>query len=634
MTVFYPKQLSKNHCKMLFDESGIDPTVAQERGYMTVRSGAGLLDFRKYQRRPGLIIPVRSPSGATSRRLRPDRPRKGKDGKPRKYEQPAETPNMLDVHPRNVEALGDASTDLWVTEGEKKADALTSRGLCAVALFGVWGWCVTGTKGRELLACWEHIALKGRRVYVVFDADIMEKENVQLALERLVAALEGRGAEVMVVYLPGPEKGVDDYLVVGHSVNELKMLARTFEPSDIGRIRLCRDEKLRAALEDLEDRFWAEEWKGQGGHSDRDIALKLIEAAERTGKVVTDGVRVVMSHGTLALESKVSSRTLCKALKRLEERGLLYRDNEGRKSDKAGAFVLRASVKYYEGKQGPGGKVAPTLQEYDPGTLHLRAPRLRWSSPKYTPRRGVIRGTREVRQGPLPERRPAIKRLGKVRGAVLDALDSAGGSATLPEIAAILHRKRPRDIRRRILPMLEDAGIIVVVDDVVSLTAGWLEALDVQRKLGKEIEAEEVARGRLERKRKAFHGRHRVKPDPVPSEKEMDEYRESRPARRRQAIASAIARLFEAEPEQRGRRAGQITCRLPCYMPAGFPWWPKGPVTEAEVEAILDGEAGPVATDALPPEPEPPPAPHPLDCGCLDCSIPTPKYARPYRGAA
>ncbi len=95
--------------------------------------------------------------------------------------------------------------------------------------------------------------------------------------------------------------GVDDYLAAGHTVAELKALARRFEPRDVDRIRLSRDERLRAAVEDLERRFWAQEWKGQGGFSDRDVALKLVEAARRHGKVVEGGIRIVKSWGTLQL---------------------------------------------------------------------------------------------------------------------------------------------------------------------------------------------------------------------------------------------------------------------------------------------------------------------------------------------
>jgi Asp-tRNA(Asn)/Glu-tRNA(Gln) amidotransferase A subunit family amidase len=62
----------------------------------------------------------------------------------------------------------------------------------------VWNWQRDG----DLLPCWEYISLKGRRAYVVFDSDVMGKEGVQLALERLVRALEDRGAEILVIYLP------------------------------------------------------------------------------------------------------------------------------------------------------------------------------------------------------------------------------------------------------------------------------------------------------------------------------------------------------------------------------------------------------------------------------------------------
>ena len=506
--------LNREHQKMLFEESGISPEIVAERGYGTVRSRTELLDFKKYQRRPGLVIPVSSPSGAASRRLRPDRPRKGKDGKPRKYEQPADTPNMLDVHPQMLEEARSGAGDLWVTEGEKKADSLTSRGLCTVALFGVWGWCVKGTKGRALLPCWDHVRLRGRRVYVVFDRDVMEKEGVQLALERFVPALETQGAEVLVVYLPGPEKGVDDYLVAGHTVAELKMLARKFEPADFGRIRLSRDEKLRALVEDLERRWWAEEWKGRGGHSDRDIALQLIEAAVRCGKIHADGLRVRVSWGRLQVGSKVARRTLAKALVRLEERGFLYRDNEGRKADKAGAFVLRAKVDQYGERDASEGKVTQRFQASDPGGLLSQVPRLRWSRPKYTPKRGTVAGTRKVRESKPPAARERIERLGKIRGAVVDALVVSGGSCTLAELCEALHRKCARDLRRRILPMLEDARILTVEGDAVTLADNWREALDEAREIGGELEADETARRDLEKKRKGYHGRHKVKVSP------------------------------------------------------------------------------------------------------------------------
>lgn len=151
-----------------------------------------------------------------------------------------------------------------------------------------------------------------------------------------------------------------------------------------------------------------------------------------------------------------------------------------------------------------------------------------WSSPGSQPRRGTVRGTRKPRQGPPPEPRPAVKRLGKIRGAILDVLDAAGGTATLAELCGTLHRKRPRDLRRRLLPMLEEAGIVSVNGDRVSLAADWLDRLEEARELGGEIEAEYLARVRMREKSEAFRNRHKARVDPAPTEEEMDRRREAR----------------------------------------------------------------------------------------------------------
>src|SRR5215210_3458823 len=162
--------------------------------------------------------------------------------------------------------------------------------------------------------------------------------------------LEELGAAVLVVYLPAVngdgKAGVDDYLAAGGTVAELHLMAAPYQPVDVGAERMSRDEKLRAGLEDLERRFWDTEWEGMGGASARDVYLKLIESARRHGKVVEDGIRVTKAQGPLALEAKVAGRTLWKALNKLEEWHLIPRDNEGRKPDKSGAFVLRANVSH------------------------------------------------------------------------------------------------------------------------------------------------------------------------------------------------------------------------------------------------------------------------------------------------
>ena len=75
----------------------------------------------------------------------------------------------------------------------KKGDALANRGLCAVALLGVWNWRGSNDRGGKVaLPEWEYVALNGREVYVVFDSDVMLKPGVHAAMVRLKAFLEAR----------------------------------------------------------------------------------------------------------------------------------------------------------------------------------------------------------------------------------------------------------------------------------------------------------------------------------------------------------------------------------------------------------------------------------------------------------
>lgn len=220
--------IAPNH-QLLIDGSSISPEVAAERGYATATTKADLraIGFGPSQQlAPALVIPVFGADGELATyQIRPDRPRLNRDGKVVKYETKARTGIVLDVPPRARQWLRDRQRPLFITEGVRKADAAVSRGLCCIALLGVWNW----RDSDGLLPDWEYIGTKGRRVYVVFDSDVMEKEAVHLALRRLKALLEQRGAEVRVIYLPGGDGGakvgLDDFLVAGHTADELVALA-------------------------------------------------------------------------------------------------------------------------------------------------------------------------------------------------------------------------------------------------------------------------------------------------------------------------------------------------------------------------------------------------------------------------
>jgi hypothetical protein len=207
-----------------------------------------------------------------------------------------------------------------------------------------------------------------------------------------------------------------------------------------------------------------------------------------------------------------------------------------------------------------------------------------------------------VRKGTRRPPRDPIKRLGKIRGHIVDVLEAAGGEASLQEITAAMHKARPRDLvrakttkrgRNGPVIMLLQAGIVEWACDVgtrqevLRLTPDWLEALENARELGKEVDADELAKTRHKLKSRAFHSRHERQADEAPTEDEMQERRKARPRERQAAIRDAIAHLFAEKPVYRNMRVGQITCAL--KLPPDFPRGEIGHPKDAEVAAILDG---------------------------------------------
>ena len=202
-----PDPLSPDHRRMLEVDSGIDSDVVAARGYRTVTSKAelGRLGFTSTQQRvPALLLPVWDLSGEIATyQLRSDLPRIV-NGKAVKYETPTRSRMALDVPPSIREQVRDVTVPLLVTEGVKKADAAVSRGLACVALLGVWNWRGADDQGgKRLLADFERIPWNGRRVSIVFDSDLLEKDPVALALLRLGRVLrDSLKADVRVVRLP------------------------------------------------------------------------------------------------------------------------------------------------------------------------------------------------------------------------------------------------------------------------------------------------------------------------------------------------------------------------------------------------------------------------------------------------
>lgn len=519
-----PATLFHSHRRMLFDESGLDPGVVAERGYETVVRRSDLPEFKKYQRRagpdtPALRVPMYSPDGITRlSQIRPHTPRVPG----LKYETPTGADLIIDVHPRMRDRVRHGDEPILTTEGCKTGDAATSRDIPTIVLAGVWGWCVPKVKPYKLRPCWDHVNLEGREVNIAFDSDCMTKQNVQQALEALARCLEERGAVVKVIYLPdaqdGSKQGIDDYLSAGGTIKQMFMLARTFEPSDIGEIRMSRDEKLRAAIGDLwrgiHDTDWMHfvgqpkpnadgEIKGHWarGHTARNVKRALTRIATRSGKLEAGAVVVRAGLRSLSEESGVSKDSTGKAIKHLEADGqieVLPPENK-KKARRYRLLLPSARVGHYEGKA-PGEKSVKGVPPSCP-TLALTpsSPNLRWSSPggrrrrefELVPGRPVVRSTGAPARDEQEEVSPYIKRLGPHRGAVLDTLEAAGGEMDLKDLCEALHRKRPWDVRRRILSDLEESGIIECEGDVIKLAHEWRTRLDEKREADGEIEVAE-----------------------------------------------------------------------------------------------------------------------------------------------
>jgi hypothetical protein len=526
---FYTKALSKQHQDMLYQESAIEPSVAQARGYRTIRHRSEVPEeFAKWQRRLGLLVPTNSPDGKTSgHQLRPGKPiTRKKSGSAPKYETPIGSRITLDVNPLMLEEVRSSDGDLWVTEGPKKVDALTSRGEPTVGIIGVWNFAEPGSKSRVPLACWNHVRVRGRRVIIVYDADAQTNADVHEAQRRLVAMLEELGAIVLVVYLPAVngdgKAGVDDYLAGGGTVAELRLMAAPHQSVDVGAERMSGDERLRAALEELRAAWWGTDWNqivGTGdkphwmrGYTVRDVEEAMLRLAARWGKVTPQGVRFTAGLRTITDEAGKGKPATGKAIKHLEAEGrLLIHEPEGGRKARSYTLLAGRAHRYHKGGMGAAGgeNVTPELLECDPCGNGLRAPnvpRLRWSAPaqhrRIVRRKQLVAGRVRTVSFVVGEDRPRIVRLDPRRGAIVDHLEASGGRAMMAEICEALGIKRSRDLRRRLLPMLQEAGIIECEGDVISLTAAWGERLEEERRRSGEIEAQERQKARHDEERR------------------------------------------------------------------------------------------------------------------------------------
>ncbi len=629
--------LSEEHRRMLYDESGISPEVAAERGVRSILEGRELppvYSWRQKKRAPGLLFTLHRPNGETSHVFRPDEPDPERPGV--KYLQAPKKGggdgNVLDVHPSLRHLLEDRSTPVVFVEGIKKADAITSAGrtseanLLVAGISGTWNWLSEG----EPIPDMYDVPVEGRRAYVCFDSDMLRKPGVQMAAERLAEHLEGRGAEVLLVYLSdrpdGSKTGADDFLAseAGGTLEELLDLARPFDPEELQREKLSRSERLRRSLAYLARRGGELPTKTRRDCSKLAAWRACVTVATRRGKPVGDGVEVRVPAMTGAEIAGMSQPTFSKCVRDLADDGLIRRINPSRRED-AVSYVLLVPGGVFlskeggprgpEGaeKEGPGGGVPHGDKEIPP---LAPLPELRWSKPGRKAKRGVVEGTRRVRQGrALSDDSPSVRRPGKKRLEIVRYLLENGGAATREELLERFGGARTawRDFKRQTLADLlgrrrqyrgEELSVgppvIELDDDGIHLVTDWREALEKHRELGGEEEAANQQKVDHLIQRANYRKRHETEPDRHPANAHADGWAEELepdpPEKSGEATAedapplSPLAAAVGAYLERNPRDA----CQSPGWI-AGTLWafelYP-GKTTPAEITAALDELGG------------------------------------------
>jgi len=588
MQTSYPNHgsgtLSDSHRRTLEVGSAISREVLEENGVRTITYCRELpegFSRRQRERVPGILFTVARPNGKTDWIYRPNAADPERPGL--KYEARCKAlgspGNVLAISTGQRHLVDDVSVPVIFVEGMKKMLSIVSAArragavVLVVAIGGVWNWMSDGKPISDMF----DIPVEGRKVYICFDSDVFRNPDVSDAARRFASHLKGRSAVVYLCYLPdqadGSKTGADDFLAHVHSYRKLMALMRLYDPRDLQAERLSRDEKLQAGVDylwrDWHERDWmhflgdAERPNWQRGHTVRDVKEAFIELAAQTGKVDGHGIVVRVGLRRLAELSAKTAPSVGHAVKHLEADGQLEILPPDDKSKARSYRLLVPRATLYSMEEDP--TEGPRLEDGFRRCKGLRAPtapRLRWSSParKVQRFRDVTPGTRRVRWTrrfhkdiTMKESRihfpdtPCVKRLGPHRCAILDALEAAGGTLTLQQLCEVLHRSRPRDVKRRILPMLEGAGIIEVKGDVVTLAADWLARLGEERNRTGEISYAEEQREKHRKQRRRYREYlAAVKQSPSKAGREnVRKAREKRRGHRRENLVSWVEETVE-----------------------------------------------------------------------------------------
>ncbi|MEG4246564.1 DUF3854 domain-containing protein [Microcoleus sp. MON2_D6] len=159
----------------------------------------------------------------------------------------------------------DTNCPIVITEGEKKACCLISRGFAAIGLPGIYtGYRVTeygeevtkpdGTTyrkaiARELCEVLQILDTPGREIVILFDYRDGDYSQSQEFKAACTTAKLFKRAIAKIAQLPGPDKGVDDFAVAGGDVDAVVAAARS--------INEIQKESLKGFSKEARKKAWA-----------------------------------------------------------------------------------------------------------------------------------------------------------------------------------------------------------------------------------------------------------------------------------------------------------------------------------------------------------------------------------------
>lgn len=170
---------------------------------------------------------------------------------------------------------------ITICEGAKKAGALLTAGYVAIALPGINGGVrverdSNGLKLRSfLLPELERFATNSRPIYICFDHD--QKRTTRMAVNREISklgqCLKSLNCPTWVITLPGPDKGVDDF-IVHHGEHQFDELFT--QATDLEYWIYCKEYSITYPVTKLNSRYLNLKFPEQG--------LVCIKSGKGTGK--------------------------------------------------------------------------------------------------------------------------------------------------------------------------------------------------------------------------------------------------------------------------------------------------------------------------------------------------------------